>query len=569
MVNELLRIGDDPLGVSDSVTMSCDCETTGLKWEDSRLLGVSLAWRDHERMQSCYLALPTGQMGLFAMDGSLTRLEFIDLLKVRRLVLHNHAFDYRWLWRSLGVPPLAHVVDTQHLAKHIQPHEKLDLLTLYRIHVATPSPAWVAMKARRGSLEKLSAYDVAPYARTDAEHTLELYEVLRVKAAKMESIYLKLYDWDERFEFLVMQMVVRGLPVDREWCERKIVENHRAMIAVNTEIVPVGIRNPGAQKDVMAFANANGLALDSTEEAELSKQDNPVLRKVVEYRELAKANGSWLEPLLKLSEFDGYFHPELHPFGTVSFRMSSRDLNAQGIPMGEHDKRAGGSMLGVFKSKLPGQELWAIDLKQAEVRLAAILSGDQQLQQQLATGDDPYVALATSIWGDPSKRSDAKRAMLSSIYEVGPHTFSERYGGTEAEARAVLDAFRNRYPQTRRHSKTQANFVDRHRFVELITGRPRFYFDEPSYSAFNQEVQGSLAELAHEWMLRFEHEMPGRLVLQVHDSLVAYLSADDAARAAEVNVAEKLVQDVALDMIPGYKKSPVPPILVDSKKWQL
>jgi DNA polymerase-1 len=294
-----------------------------------------------------------------------------------------------------------------------------------------------------------------------------------------------------------------------------------------------------------------------------------MLRKVVEYRELAKANGSWLEPLLKLSEFDGSFHSELHPFGTVSFRMSSKDLNAQGIPMGEHDKRAGGSMLGVFKSKLPGQELWAIDLKQAEVRLAAILSGDQQLQQQLATGDDPYVALATSIWGDPTKRSDAKRAMLSSIYEVGPHTFSERYGGTEAEARAVLDAFRNRYPQTRRHSKTVANFVDRHRFVELITGRPRFYFDEPSYSAYNQEVQGSLAEICHEWMLRYEQAFPGQLILQVHDSLVAYMPEEEVARNAEVAAAGRMVQEAALEMIPGYARHHMIDLPIEAKPWQL
>ena len=127
MVEELLRLGDDPMGLPQDVTVAVDTETTGLKWAESKLLCVSLAWRT-DALHSCYLEMPTGQMGLFAMDGVVQVKDLLSWLD-RRVVMHNHSFDYRYLWKSLGVQPFKHMVDTLHLAKHVSGHENLDLFS--------------------------------------------------------------------------------------------------------------------------------------------------------------------------------------------------------------------------------------------------------------------------------------------------------------------------------------------------------------------------------------------------------------------------------------------------------
>jgi DNA polymerase-1 len=590
VVEDLLLIGDNPMDLPQEITVSVDTETTGLKWGESNLIGLSLAWRT-DVLHSCYLSLPLGQMGLFAMDGIVGRKDLLSWLN-RRVVMHNHPFDFRYLWRDLGVQPFERLTDTMHLAKHVKPHENLDLVSLYKEHVGPASPEWLKMKQRRGSLGKLPADLVAPYARKGAEATYELYEILRHKAATTP--YVKLSHWDEQFQKLIMELVVRGLPVDRDFCRMQIRVDRQMMMELNTGMIRHGLNNPMSPKDVRSFAAANGIPLPnakvkagekghiSTSEEDITKlsEQYPQLDGIVQYREYAKAISSWLEPLLALSEMDGHFHSELHPFGTKSFRMASRDINAQGMPLDAKDKRAGGSMMGVFRSDNPEYELWALDLKQAEVRLAAILSGDERLQAQMATGDDPYVALAKGIWNDETKRSLAKRAMLSSIYEVGSKTFAMRYGGSEAEAKAVLDAFRNRYPQIKRHSKNQTSFVERNLFVPLITGRPRYYWlgdstsgdkdgGDRSYSAFNQEVQGSLAEIMHEVMLRYESAFPGQQLLQVHDSIVTLLPKDETKREEEIRAAGHIVQEVCESLMPRYARNPVPPMLLDTKKWEL
>ena len=571
MVNELLLIGDFPKAAElANNPLAIDSETTGLKWSDS-VIGVSLAWRVGEAIKSCYLAVPDNrQIGLFTTGKVFDVQALYKMLEGRPVILHNHSFDFRHIWKDLGVQPIKRVVDTMHLSSHIEPQEDRSLLALYSKYVGPPSQFTIDMKKRRGSLEHLPSETVAEYASEDARMTFRLYETLRLKAA--QSSYGQLYDWDERFEYLVMQMVVRGLPVDREFCKQRIKDFHRRMITVNQELVSQGIRNPGAPKDVMTYAMAHNIPLDDTQEETLSAAASQLtdvnLPKVVEYRQMSKSISSWLEPLLGLSEMDGNFHSELAPFGTRSYRMSSRDLNAQGIPMDPKDKRAGGSMFGIFKSRMPGYSLWALDLKQAEVRLAAILSGDVRMQETMASGEDPYISLAVSVWGDASKRSLAKRALLSSIYEIGPHSFARKYGVTDREAKATLDLFRSKYPQMQRHSKNLSNFAGKNRYTELVTGRRRFYFDEPSYEAFNQSVQGSLAEVCHEWMLQVEDAMPERLVLQVHDSLILYLSNDPDVRLQEVLMVGELAQASTEKLIPSYGRNPVVPMALDAKPYQ-
>ena len=147
-----------------------------------------------------------------------------------------------------------------------------------------------------------------------------------------------------------------------------------------------GIRNPGSPDDVIGYLKSQDIPLESSKEdlIEPYVKDYPVLGDVLTYRSLSKAIGSWLEPFLFMSDWDGALHSRLNPFGTRTFRMSSEDPNAQGVPMEIRGERAFGSMFGIYKETDLDRELWALDLKQAEVRLAACLSGDLDLQDAMS-----------------------------------------------------------------------------------------------------------------------------------------------------------------------------------------
>lgn len=577
MTKDLLLFGSPPPDglVSKDRPVSIDVETTGLKWAD-RCLGVSVSWRGESDIQACYLMdTDGGQMPMFGYSGIRSSDIIVDLMATNPVVMHNHAFDYRVLMKEYGAPPAPNMLDTQHLAKQLEPQNAgLSLLALVIKYIKTPTidPTWVDVKKQRANLGRLSPETTAEYGQGDVKYQLRLYEELIAKLEKKP--HYKLLEWDQRFMRLVMELVERGLPVDREFCQRQARDFRTRAMAINMELVKVGITNPSYAGDVMGYANTRpGIHLGNTEMESLAQANDPMLKEVVKFRQLTKAVGSWLEPILEMSEGDGRLHARLDPFGTISYRMSSSDINAQGIPMEERGEREFGSMFGAFKSDVPGESIWALDLKQAEVRMAAVISGDQDLMRVLNAEGDPYAPLAISLWNDPKRRPDAKRALLSSIYEVGPASYSTKYGVTEERARTELDAIRIRFPTLRKRAIARRRFVEQMHYAPTCVGRPRWFTTEEvqnaAYKGFNQEIQGSVAEVMHESMLQVSDHFSNRMLLQVHDSIVMYLPDDPRERLPIVLKIGEIMDESVRALVDNQRKFNSLAFPVDAKPWQI
>lgn len=577
-------IGDDPrplLAHKDQL-IALDSETTGLKWEHD-LLGFSLAWHTGTgSLNSCYVAVPNGQssMVLFETPEHLNDpAHFLSEIAYKhRIAGHNLPFDYRVLFKSLGLPPIRRSIDTMHLAKCLQFEQSLSLVNLAKENIGPGKldPQYLAMKGKRKTLKKLPVEDQAGYARQDAEITLELAETLDEKAK--QELPEKLLDRDERFSHLVMALVNRGVPVDIAHVETRKRDHRRRIMEIETLMARKGLRNVSSDKQVSGFFASMEIEtgvmtktgrMSVSAEALESYKDIEEVALVIEHRQLHKAIGSWFNPLLLMAGMDGKAHSQLYPFGARSFRMSSEDINLQGLPMEERGKRAFGSMMGVFTSDIPEMALYSIDLKQAEVRMAAMLSGEHNLAEVLASGDDPYVGMALDMWNDGSRRQGAKQAVLSSLYEVGPGTFSLTYDVSMREAQSTLGRFRRRYPRIKKASRKWEKYVEKHGYVPLPDQHRRYFgpFDE-AWKAFNQLVQGTVAAVMAGVMLETEAELPEQLLLQVHDSAVMYLPLDDTERNRQVGI----VQDIVDSILPERMKenvSPLIPLPLDTKLWQM
>jgi DNA polymerase I-like protein with 3'-5' exonuclease and polymerase domains len=71
-------------------------------------------------------------------------------------------------------------------------------------------------------------------------------------------------------------------------------------------------------------------------------------------------------------------------------------------------------------------------------------------------------------------------------------------------------------------SRNYMAFATKNGYINLYTGR-RIYFDpndQRLYRAFNQEVQGGIAELMRTFMLALDREYPTWTVGQIHDSII-------------------------------------------------
>lgn len=556
--------------------VAVDVETTGLYYLDD-LLGFSLAWHTGEEIKSCYIDLAKSQLGLYSggkeiqNEGQLVK----EIVMNNVTVWHSLPFDYRFLFKEYGMPAPWMAHDVVHMARCVGHSDSLSLVNLYLQYVKQPLPNWYLLtKQRRSSLKFLEPNEVARYGRADAYFTLQLFDALK---GRIPNVFgdMNVYAKDIEFTRLVMDLIRRGISVNREWLLGRKKEASRRIMELEVKYPGINLNSSQQVSKILLGMGAPISKKTSTGAPSISQEvleelavRYPFASEVLEYRGHIKAISSWVEPLLAYSKEDGKIHARLNPFGTVSFRMSCQDINLQGLPM--HDRgRVSGSLQGAFRASKPNCSLWACDLKQAEVRLAAMLAKDTALIKVIREGQDPYTSMAVEVWGNATRRDDAKRATLASLYEIGTASFAKRYNLSLQAAGQILEEFRSRFPDIKRASKRFERFASQSGYVPLVYGHKRWFGpNDEFYKAFNQHVQGSLAELMERIMLQIEEILPGSLRLQIHDSVVLELSDDSKVLEEQKREISAIVQKaVPKEMQYAESNDCSVPLLVDFEKW--
>lgn len=268
--------------------------------------------------------------------------------------------------------------------------------------------------------------------------------------------------------------------------------------------------------------------------------------------------------------------------GTRSGRLSVERVNLQAIP---HDYRLSAAdwgvptpreLIGMAASQIQGYELWEFDLAQAELRVAAAWAKCGKMLSAIRHGRDLHGETTMELWPGMTKESSewgfyrqlGKRANFTLCFGAGGETFGKMISKetgvilSSDESSTIVSKWNGIYPEFRRAIERWSRYVEEHRQVPLAsrdgfaTGRPRvFRRDEDDHKAFNQIVQGSLAEFLKDWLIEVQgicdEEGLGYvdgvgytgLLLTIHDSLVALLpegEREEQIAARIVGAAESL-----------------------------
>src|SRR5690606_10952228 len=117
-----------------------------------------------------------------------------------------------------------------------------------------------------------------------------------------------------------------------------------------------------------------------------AETDHPLLRVLLEYRELNKLLGTYLEPLPSfLSQTTGRLHASFHQTGAATGRLSSSDPNIQNIPI---RTEAGREVRRAFRARDDDSLLLIADYSQVELRMLAHFSDDAELTKAFHEGLD-------------------------------------------------------------------------------------------------------------------------------------------------------------------------------------
>lgn len=277
---------------------------------------------------------------------------------------------------------------------------------------------------------------------------------------------------------------------------------------------------------------------------------DPRVHAIQEARKLAKQIDAFYLPLIDRAGPDGRVHPSFNPNRTVTGRLACSGPNIQQVPKE-------GPVRALFEPA-PGCVFLSADLPSAELRVMALLTGEQLWIDAIRSGADFHQANADKMG---LTRKVAKTVGYALPYGTGVRRLSVTLAqGTGrapnmAEAGDIKRAFWRGVPKVKRMLDGMAETWERRGRLPIRpwAGRYRNFTDRTGYprpyAAFNNIVQGTIAELVKDWCLMLEPSVAalgGRIVCQVHDSIVIEVPVERAEEA-------KLLFQAAFDAVNAGK----------------
>jgi DNA polymerase-1 len=288
----------------------------------------------------------------------------------------------------------------------------------------------------------------------------------------------------------------------------------------------------------------------STGAVELAKLRglHPIIDLITEYREYTKLKSTYIDSLPKLVDDNGKLHTTFALDVAATGRLSSHDPNLQNIPT----RTELGQAIRTAFVPAPGNVFVSADYSQFELRLAAVMSNDEELIQDFNNDADIHTKTAATVYGvsleevTKDMRRNAKVVNFGILYGMSPHGLSIATTMTRDEAKEFIDKYFELRPRVREYMDKTADKALKEGYVETIFGRRRPTPDMKSSNfavreaakraAINMPIQGTEADLMKIAMLRVEEKLDGlgEQILQVHDSILVETSEANAEKVAAI-----------------------------------
>ena len=285
---------------------------------------------------------------------------------------------------------------------------------------------------------------------------------------------------------------------------------------------------------------------------ELAEQ-YPFVKNILEYRSLSKLISTYLEALpLLIRKETGRIHTTFNQTVTATGRLSSSDPNLQNIPVRTEE---GKKIRSLF---VPGEgydSFISSDYSQVELRVLAHMSEDEGLIRAFLNKEDIHRRTAAEVMGipfedvTPEQRSHAKAVNFGIIYGISDFGLARQLGITRTAAADYIKAYFERYPSIHAFMNRMIEDARKTGCAVTLYGRYRELADINSKNfqrrsfaertAMNTPIQGTAADIMKMAMIAVYDKMKAgnfksRVLLQVHDELVAEVTADEKEAVAKL-----------------------------------
>jgi len=265
---------------------------------------------------------------------------------------------------------------------------------------------------------------------------------------------------------------------------------------------------------------------------------HPVIRPILDHRELIKLKGTYLDALPPLvNPKTGRVHTTFNQVVAETGRISSQDPNLQNIPI----RSELGRLIRRGFVAAPGQVLIAADYSQIELRILAHLSGDPLLGTAFRDRIDVHTQTAAEVFSvgrdevTPEQRRIAKAVNYGLSYGQSDFGLARALDVTRTQAAEYSRRYFQRFPTIHKFMEDIVTLARAQGGARTLLGRwrpiPNLMSKSPQARhaaervAQNTPMQGAGADIIKLAMLataaRIARERwPVKMLLTVHDELV-------------------------------------------------
>ena len=299
----------------------------------------------------------------------------------------------------------------------------------------------------------------------------------------------------------------------------------------------------------------------------------PIVKDILEYRQLAKLKSTYADGLTGVIAKDGRIHSTFNQTITATGRISSTEPNLQNIPV---RMELGRLIRKVFVPE-EGYVFLDADYSQIELRVLAHMSGDEKLIQAYKEAQDIHRHTASEVFHVPFdevtdlQRRNAKAVNFGIVYGISSFGLSQDLSITRKEAAEYIERYFETYPKIKGFLDGLVEEGKEKGYVTTMFGRRRpipelksSNFMQRSFGervAMNSPIQGTAADIIKIAMNRVyrrlkTENLKSRLVLQVHDELLIETCKEEIPQVSaileeEMKGAAKLSVELEVDMHQG------------------
>lgn len=374
--------------------------------------------------------------------------------------------------------------------------------------------------------------------------------------------------------YYLYQMEREGVQVDRDELQRMSEMLEKQVTALETDIYDLAgeefnINSPKQlgvilfEKLKLPFGKKTKRGYSTSAEIlEKLKGEDPIITKILDYRQVAKLKSTYADGLPVFIDRDKRIHGKFNQTITATGRISSTDPNLQNIPI---RTELGRELRGVFKAK-EGCVFLDADYSQIELRVLAHMSGDGDLIQAYRDGQDIHRSTAAKVFHTPfdevteQQRRNAKAVNFGIVYGISAFGLSQDLNISRTEAQGYINQYFAMYPAVKEFidglvktakdkGYAETLFGRRRPIPELASNRTRSFGERV---AMNSPIQGTAADIIKLAMIRVagrlaKEELKAKIVLQVHDELLVETPEEEREQVRRI-LLEEMQGAVALSV---------------------